>query len=206
MYSILQQQRQQQPYTTQKKDEGKIVDTNIKLNESRSDTGIDLKKPLVAIAAPSVKLLEEIKDTKSVLDSFGVLNEITIVAAHRSPKKTLRFIEQIESKGVDVVIAAGNGSAHLPGMIASLTTIPVIGIPLRSNFQDGMDSLLSIVQMPYGVPVATMGINSSYNAGIFACQILTLKYPYLREKIRIHKETLEQEVESEDREVKAGNE
>jgi 5-(carboxyamino)imidazole ribonucleotide mutase len=202
----LQQQRQQQPYTTQKKDEGKIVDTNIKLNESRSDTGIDLKKPLVAIAAPSVKLLEEIKDTKSVLDSFGVLNEITIVAAHRSPKKTLRFIEQIESKGVDVVIAAGNGSAHLPGMIASLTPIPVIGIPLRSNFQDGMDSLLSIVQMPYGVPVATMGINSSYNAGIFACQILTLKYPYLREKIRIHKETLEQEVESEDREVKAGNE
>ena len=199
----MQQQRQQQPYTTQKKDEGKVVDTNIKLNESRSDTGIDLKKPLVAIAAPSAKLLEEIKDTKSVLDSFGVLNEITIVAAHRSPKKTLRFIEQIESKGVDVVIAAGNGSAHLPGMIASLTTIPVIGIPLRSNFQDGMDSLLSIVQMPYGVPVATMGINSSYNAGIFACQILTLKYPYLREKIRIHKETLEQEVESEDREVKS---
>lgn len=131
------------------------------------------------------------------------MNEITVVAAHRSPKKTLRFVEQVESKGVDVVIAAGNGSAHLPGMIASLTTIPVIGIPLRSNFQDGMDSLLSIVQMPYGVPVATMGINSSYNAGIFACQILTLKYPYLREKIRLHKETLEQEVESEDLQVKS---
>jgi 5-(carboxyamino)imidazole ribonucleotide mutase len=194
-------QQQQQPYTIQKKDEGK-AETNIKLNELPPHTGIDLKKPLVAIAAPSAKLLDEIKDTKSVLDSFGVLSEITIVAAHRSPKKTLRFIEQIESKGVDVVIAAGNGSAHLPGMIASLTTIPVIGVPLRSNFQDGMDSLLSIVQMPYGVPVATMGINSSYNAGIFACQILTLKYPYLREKIRIHKETLEQEVESEDREVK----
>jgi 5-(carboxyamino)imidazole ribonucleotide mutase len=77
---------------------------------------------------------------------------------------------------------------------------------LRSNFQDGMDSLLSIVQMPNGVPVATMGINSSYNAGIFACQILTLKYPYLREKIRLHKETLEQEVESEDRRLKAGGE
>ena len=195
-------QQQQQPYTIQKKDEGK-VETNIKLNELPPHTGIDLKKPLVAIAAPSAKLLDEIKDTKSVLDSFGILNEITIVAAHRSPKKTLRFIEQIESKGVDVVIAAGNGSAHLPGMIASLTTIPVIGVPLRSNFQDGLDSLLSIVQMPYGVPVATMGINSSYNAGIFACQILTLKYPYLREKIRIHKETLEQEVESEDREVKS---
>jgi 5-(carboxyamino)imidazole ribonucleotide mutase len=196
-------EQQRQPYTTQRKDEGKVVDTNIKLNESPPHTGIDLKKPLVAIAAPSAKLLDEIKDTKSVLDSFGVLNEITIVAAHRSPKKTLRFIEEIESKGVDVVIAAGNGSAHLPGMIASLTTIPVIGIPLRSNFQDGMDSLLSIVQMPYGVPVATMGINSSYNAAIFACQILTLKHPYLREKIRLHKEMLEQEVESEDRQFKS---
>jgi len=196
-------EQQKQPYATQKKDEGEVVDINIKLNESSPDTGIDLKKPLVAIAAPSAKLLDEIKDAKSVLDSFGILNEITIVAAHRSPKKTLRFIEQIESKGVDVVIAAGNGSAHLPGMIASLTTIPVIGIPLRSNFQDGMDSLLSIIQMPNGVPVATMGINSSYNAGIFACQILALKYPYLREKIRLHKQKLEQEVESEDRQVKS---
>ena len=194
-------EQQKQPYATQKKDE--VVDINIKLNESSPDTGIDLKKPLVAIAAPSAKLLDEIKDAKSVLDSLGILNEITIVAAHRSPKKTLRFIEQIESKGVDVVIAAGNGSAHLPGMIASLTTIPVIGIPLLSNFQDGMDSLLSIVQMPNGVPVATMGINSSYNAGIFACQILTLKYPYLREKMRLHKQKLEQEVESEDRQVKS---
>jgi 5-(carboxyamino)imidazole ribonucleotide mutase len=196
-------EQQKQPYATQKKDEGEVVDINIKLNESSPDTGTDLKKPLVAIAAPSAKLLDEIKDAKSVLDSFGILHEITIVAAHRSPKKTLRFIEQIESKGVEVVIAAGNGSAHLPGMIASLTTIPVIGIPLRSNFQDGMDSLLSIVQMPNGVPVATMGINSSYNAGIFACQILTLKYPYLREKIRLHKQKLEQEVESEDRQVKS---
>ena len=196
-------EQQKQPYATQKKDEGEVVDINIKLNESSPDTGIDLKKPLVAIAAPSAKLLDEIKDAKSVLDSLGILNEITIVAAHRSPKKTLRFIEQIESKGVDVVIAAGNGSAHLPGMIASLTTIPVIGIPLRSNFQDGLDSLLSIVQMPNGVPVATMGINSSYNAGIFACQILALKYPYLREKMRLHKQKLEQEVESEDRQVKS---
>ena len=198
-------EQQKQPYATQKKDEGEVVDINIKLNESSPDAGIDLKKPLVAIAAPSAKLLDEIKDAKSFLDSLGILNEITIVAAHRSPKKTLRFIEQIESKGVDVVIAAGNGSAHLPGMIASLTTIPVIGIPLRSNFQDGMDSLLSIVQMPNGVPVATMGINSSYNAGIFACQVLSLKYPYLRDKIRLYKEALEQEVESEDLKLKMHN-
>jgi 5-(carboxyamino)imidazole ribonucleotide mutase len=104
-----------------------------------------------------------------------------------------------------VIVAAGNGSAHLPGMIASLTAIPVIGIPLRSNFQDGIDSLLSIIQMPLGVPVGTMGINSSYNAGIFACQILSLKYPYLKEKIRLYKEALEQEVESEDLKLKMRN-
>jgi 5-(carboxyamino)imidazole ribonucleotide mutase len=90
-------------------------------------------------------------------------------------------------------------------MIASLTVIPVIGIPLRSNFQDGIDSLLSIIQMPSGVPVGTMGINSSYNAGIFACQVLSLKYPYLRDKIRLYKEALEQEVEAEDLKLKMHN-
>ena len=84
-------------------------------------------------------------------------------------------------------------------MIASLTTIPVIGVPLRGGTLDGMDSLLSMIQMPHGVPVGTMGINSAYNAGIFACQILALKYPYLKEKLRVHKKTLEEEVEDEDR-------
>ena len=175
---------------------------NLKSNQSIKDRGIDPKSPLVAIACPSTKLLDDLKDAKNVLDSFGVRTEITIVAAHRSPKKTLRYVQQLEAQGVDVIIAAGNGSAHLPGMIASLTAIPVIGIPLRSNFQDGIDSLLSIIQMPSGVPVGTMGINSSYNAGIFACQVLSLKYPYLRDKIRLHKEALEQEVEAEDLKLK----
>jgi 5-(carboxyamino)imidazole ribonucleotide mutase len=178
---------------------------NLKSNQSIKDRGIDPKNPLVAIACPSTKLLDDLKDTKNVLDTFGVRSEITIVAAHRSPKKTLRYVQQLEAQGVDVIVAAGNGSAHLPGMIASLTAIPVIGIPLRSNFQDGIDSLLSIIQMPSGVPVGTMGINSSYNAGIFACQILSLKYPYLKEKIRLYKEALEQEVESEDLKLKMRN-
>jgi 5-(carboxyamino)imidazole ribonucleotide mutase len=139
-----------------------------------------------------------VKNAKKVLDSFGVRSEITIVAAHRSPRKMLRYIQQLEPQGVEVVIAAGSGSAHLPGMIASLTTIPVIGIPLRSDLQGGIDSLFSIIQMPLGVPVATMGLNSSHNAGIFACQILSLKYPYLRKKLGLYKESLEREVESED--------
>ena len=163
------------------------------------DSGKAIKRPLVAIAVPSTKLLNQLSEIKTVFDFFQVLSEISIVAAHRSPKKTLRFIDELEHKGVSVIIAAGSGSAHLPGMIASLTTIPVIGVPLRGGSLDGMDSLLSMIQMPHGVPVGTMGINSAYNAGIFACQILALKYPYLKEKLRAHKETLEEEVEDEDR-------
>lgn len=152
----------------------------------------------VSIAVPSLKLFEHLKDTKTVLDSFGVENEVCMVAAHWAPKKTLRFIAELESKGVEVIIAGADGSAHLPGMIASLTTIPVIGVPLSGTPLDGMDSLLSIVQMPYGVPVGTMAINSGYNAGIFACQILSLKYPHLKQKLSEHKEMLEKKVESED--------
>jgi 5-(carboxyamino)imidazole ribonucleotide mutase len=98
-----------------------------------------------------------------------------------------------------VIIACGSGSAHLPGMIASLTTIPVIGIPLVSDHLGGIDSLLSMLQMPEGVPVATVGIASAYNAGIIACQILSLKYPHLKNMIRSHKNMLEQTVELEDR-------
>ena len=126
------------------------------------DSGKTIKRPLVAIAVPSTKLLDKLNETKAVLDFFHILSEISIVAAHRSPKKTLRFIDELENKGVSVIIAAGSGSAHLPGMIASLTTIPTIGVPLRGDTLDGMDSLLSIVQMPRGVPVGTMGINSGF--------------------------------------------
>ena len=166
--------------------------------------GVKPSGPHVAIACPSTKLLGDVKNAKKVLDSFGVRSEITIVAAHRSPRKMLRYVQQLDLQGIEVVIAAGSGSAHLPGMIASLTTIPVIGIPLRSDLQGGIDSLFSIIQMPLGVPVGTMGLNSSHNAGIFACQILSLKYPYLRKKLRLYKEALEREVESEDLRLRNG--
>jgi len=156
------------------------------------------KGATVCIAVPSLKLFEKVKDARTVLNSFGIENEVCIVAAHWAPKKTLRFIAELESKGVDVIIAAADGSAHLPGMIASLTAIPVIGVPLQGTSLQGMDSLLSIVQMPHGVPVATMAIDSGYNAGVFACQILSLKYPHLKGKLSQHKEMLEKQVESED--------
>ena len=162
------------------------------------ETGKLARNGIVSIAVPSLKLFEHLIDAKKVLDSFGVENEVCIVAAHWAPKKTLRFIAEVESKGVEVIIAGADGSAHLPGMIASLTTLPVIGVPFQDSSLDGMDSLLSIVQMPHGVPVGTMAINSGYNAGIFACQILSLKYPHLKQKLSEHKEMLEKKVESED--------
>jgi len=167
-------------------------------SEKLMETGEATRVPLVSIAVPSLKLYEDLKDAKAALDSFGVESEVCIVAAHWAPKKTLRFIAEIDSKGVEVIIAAADGSAHLPGMIASLTTMPVIGVPLRGTSLDGLDSLLSIVQMPLGVPVGTMAINSAYNAGVYACQILSLKYPHLRDKLKQHKELMEEKVETED--------
>lgn len=157
-----------------------------------------IQGPVVSIAAPSIDLLNKIKDTKDVLDSFEIPYSVSIVAAHRAPRKTLRYIDELESKGIEVIIACGSGSAHLPGMIASLTSIPVIGIPLVGNHLGGIDSVLSMLQMPEGVPVATVGISSAYNAAIIACQILSLKYPHLKDMIRSHKNMLEQDVELED--------
>ena len=177
--------------------------TKLERVEKKGNSKMDKQKgAIVCIAVPSLKLYEKLKDAKSVLDSFGVESDICIVAAHWAPKKTLRFITEIESRGYDVIIAAADGSAHLPGMIASLTNVPVIGVPLSDDKLDGMDSLLSIVQMPRGVPVGTMAINSGINAGVFACQILALKYPSLLDKLARHKQSMEDTVESEDAHVK----
>lgn len=178
--------------------------SNTRISQWR-DSGNGKAFGLVSIAVPSKKLLGRLLDAKKVMESFGVGTEISIVAAHWAPKKTLRYIAELESRGVDVIIAAADGSAHLPGMIASLTSVPVIGVPLEGTSLKGMDSLLSIVQMPRGVPVGTMAIDSGYNAGVYACQILCLKYPELRQRLAEHKDSLEKQVESDDIEVNAGN-
>jgi 5-(carboxyamino)imidazole ribonucleotide mutase len=156
----------------------------------------------VSIVAPSLKLLDKMKDAVIVLDTFQVPYSIAIVAAHRAPRKTLKFVSDVEMNGTEVIIAGGVGSAHLPGMLASLTTITIIGVPLRGDSLDGVDSLYSMIQMPRGVPVGAMGIDSAYNAGIFACQILSLKYPDLKQKLIEHKQILEREVEAEDTQLK----
>ena len=157
---------------------------------------------LVSVVAPSLKLLDKMIDAITVLDAFQVPYSMSIVAAHRAPKKTLKFVSDLETNGTEVIIAGGAGSAHLPGMLASLTTITVIGVPLQGDSLDGIDSLYSIIQMPRGVPVGAMGIDSAYNAGIFACQILSLKYRYLKQKLVDHKRVLEKEVEAEDIQLK----
>jgi phosphoribosylaminoimidazole carboxylase PurE protein len=171
---------------------------------SQDDKGGKKEKSaaLVSIVAPSLKLLDKMKDAITVLDAFQVPYSIAIVAAHRAPRKTLKFISDLETNGTEVIIAGGAGSAHLPGMLASLTTITIIGVPLRGDSLDGIDSLYSIIQMPRGVPVGAMGIDSAYNAGIFACQVLSLKYPHLKQKLLEHKQVLENEVEAEDTQLK----
>jgi len=107
-----------------------------------------------------------------VLDEYGITYSTDVISAHRMPEEMVTFAKSAASQGIKVIIAGAGGSAHLPGMVASLTTLPVIGVPIRLNQLDGMDSLLSIVQMPAGVPVATVGIGNSKNAGILAARIL----------------------------------
>jgi phosphoribosylaminoimidazole carboxylase PurE protein len=160
---------------------------------------------LVSVVAPSLKLLDKMIDAITVLDTFQVPYTMSIVAAHRAPRRTLKFVSDLETNGTEVIIAGGAGSAHLPGMLASLTTITIIGVPLRGDSLDGIDSLYSIVQMPRGVPVAAMGIDSSYNAAIFACQILSLKYPRLKQKLVEHKQLLEKDVAAEDAQLNNNN-
>lgn len=172
---------------------------SISSSTTNADQASNLQRPgRVSIAAPSIKQLHNLLDAKNLLDSLDIECEVTIVAAHWAPKRTLRYISALEGRGVKVIIAGAEGSAHLPGMIASLTNIPVIGVPMQGATLDGMDSLLSTVQMPRGVPVGTMAINSGYNAGIFAAQLLSLVYPNLKAKLAEHKERLERAVESED--------
>ena len=149
---------------------------------------------LVGIVLGSDTDLPVMKDAAIILDSFGVSNEIKVVSAHRTTEKMLRYAKAAKKRGIKVIIAGAGGSAHLPGMVASITTIPVIGVPIKTATLDGLDSLMSIVQMPTGIPVATVAINGSKNAGILACQILAIKYERIAVRIEKYKKDLEKSV------------
>ncbi len=149
----------------------------------------------VAIIMGSDSDLPVMKEAALVLEHFGVSYDLTVVSAHRTPKRMYDYATNAHTKGIKVIIAGAGGAAHLPGMVASLTHLPVIGVPVKSSNLNGEDSLLSIVQMPPGVPVATVAINGAKNAGLLAIQILATANTDLTNKMIDYKKSMMEEVE-----------
>lgn len=150
--------------------------------------------PKVAVIMGSKSDWEYMKEAVEVLRNFGVETEVRVVSAHRTPEFMVEFAKTAEKRGIEVIIAGAGGAAHLPGMTASLTHLPVIGVPIPSKNLNGLDSLLSIVQMPYGVPVATVAIGGAKNAALLALRILGIKYPDIAEKLKKFMEEMRNEV------------
>lgn len=155
----------------------------------------DKSAPLVGVIMGSKSDWETLRAAAEVLEEFGVPHECDIVSAHRTPLWMSEYAQSAEGRGLEVIIAGAGGAAHLPGMVASLTVLPVLGVPVESRSLKGMDSLLSIVQMPGGVPVGTLaiGVAGAKNAGLLAVRILAASQPELREKLHdFHKRQAEQ--------------
>jgi 5-(carboxyamino)imidazole ribonucleotide mutase len=151
-----------------------------------------MSEPLVGIIMGSDSDLPVMKEAAQVLKELNVAYEISVLSAHRTPEQTIQYAKSAEERGLEVIIAGAGGAAHLPGIVAALTPLPVIGVPIQSASLQGLDSLLSIVQMPAGVPVATVAINNAKNAGILAAQILGVKAPDIRDRVKNYKKRLEQ--------------
>ena len=153
-----------------------------------------MNKPLVGIIMGSDSDLPVMSAAAAMCDEFGIDYEVTVVSAHRTPDRLVKYAKGAEKRGLRVIIAGAGGAAHLPGMVASMTELPVIGVPVRGSNLEGMDSLLSIVQMPVGVPVATVAINGGKNAGILAAQMIGVKSKEIRNKVKEYKKQMEDEV------------
>lgn len=149
----------------------------------------------VGIIMGSDSDLPVMSEACKVLDELSVSYEVTVVSAHRTPERLFAYAKEADKNGFDVIIAGAGGAAHLPGMVAAITTVPVIGVPVKSRTMNGMDSLYSIVQMPPGIPVATVAINGAKNAGILAAQIGSLKDNNLKNTIQKYKDDLKVIVE-----------
>lgn len=161
-----------------------------------------MSKPLVGIIMGSDSDLPVMSAAAQICEEFGINFELDIVSAHRTPEKLVEYSKSAQSRGLKVIIAGAGGAAHLPGMVASETVLPVIGVPVRSSSLDGMDSLLSIVQMPGGVPVATVAINGAKNAGILAAQIIGAGDSTLQEKIALYKSEMKAQVDAKSEKLK----
>lgn len=153
-----------------------------------------MPKPLVGILLGSDSDLTVMQEAARVLHDFGIAYDLTVASAHRTPEKVQKFVAQGPKRGIKVFIAAAGGAAHLPGVIAAMTTLPVIGVPIRTSTAAGVDSLFAIAQMPAGIPVATVAINGAKNAGILAAQILATGNKGLEKKMAAFKRQLAKQV------------
>lgn len=160
-------------------------------------------QPKVTVVMGSASDMPVVEKTINTLESFGVQVDVMVCSAHRTPERAADFARNAIDNGVDVIIAAAGKAAHLPGVLAAFTTLPIIGLPIKSSFMDGLDSLLSIAQMPSGVPVATVAVNGSENAAVLAVQIMALKYAELVVKLNEYKENMAANVIKSDEQVNA---
>lgn len=149
-----------------------------------------MSQPLVSIIMGSDSDLQVMSAAASVLTELGIPHQVSIASAHRTPAATREIARGADSQGIRVIIAGAGGAAHLPGVIAAYTNLPVIGVPIATKALGGIDSLYSIVQMPSGIPVAAMAVNGAKNAGIFAAQILALENPTIKQNLEAYKEGL----------------
>jgi phosphoribosylaminoimidazole carboxylase PurE protein len=163
-----------------------------------------MSKPLVSIVMGSDSDLEIMREAGKALDDFGIAYEMDVTSAHRSPDRSADFAKKAADRGIQVIIAGAGGAAHLAGVIAAHTILPVIGVPIPSTSLNGMDSLLSTVQMPAGIPVATVAIGKpgATNAGILAAQMIGLADSGIAKKLHAHKEKLARGVEEKSKKLK----
>lgn len=160
--------------------------------------------PKVAIIMGSSSDMGTMKGAVEALDRFSVPHEVRVLSAHRTPDDTVAFARGAADRGVEVIIAAAGGAAHLAGVVAAVTTVPVIGVPIALANLGGLDSLLSMVQMPKGIPVATVAIDGARNAGLLAVRILALSDPELRRELGVFADEMTEQVREQDRSVQAG--
>ncbi|HBQ98218.1 MULTISPECIES: 5-(carboxyamino)imidazole ribonucleotide mutase [unclassified Roseofilum] len=153
-----------------------------------------MSDPLVGIIMGSDSDLPTMKAAIAVCEDFQIPTEVAIVSAHRTPERMVTYAHKAHERGIKVIIAGAGGAAHLPGMVASLTPLPVIGVPVASRHLQGLDSLYSIVQMPRGIPVATVAIGNAQNAGLLAIQILATSQPQLLQAVQAYRQQLNQSV------------
>ncbi len=161
------------------------------------------KAPKAAVIMGSDSDFPVVKKCIVMLKKFGIEADVRVISAHRTPETAATYAKEAEANGVDIIIAAAGKAAHLGGVLAAFTTLPVIGIPMKSSTLDGLDSLLSMVQMPKGIPVATVAVDGAENAGILAAQILALKYDQIVPLLKQYKDDMAAEVAAKDQALQA---